>query len=204
MKNLFTKSRLARELKQLARENQGKALSILDDVVFKAMLTENNEDSREALRSLVSACTRREVSDIRVINNELPPAYYGSKKPRVDVLVTFNDGEVANMEMQTGKTDDDIKKRAEYYKSTLVAGQLTRGKPYSSVKRVYQVFFLNFVLFPNSEKLPRRYFYQEETEHDRLSELSEIILYELPKLKGRLKDYQSGKASVETLTGEEK
>ena len=75
MKILFGKSLLARELKKLARENQGKPLSILDDVVFKAMLSSNNEDSREALRSLLSVCTRREVSAVRILNNELLPVY---------------------------------------------------------------------------------------------------------------------------------
>jgi predicted transposase/invertase (TIGR01784 family) len=69
---------------------------------------------------------------------------------------------------------------------------------------VYQIFFLNCVLFPQSDKLPRRYFYQEEEEHDRLSEATEIIFYELPKLEARLKDFLEGKTGVENLRKEEK
>jgi len=204
METLFSRFRLARELRRLAKENQGKALSILDDVVFKAMLSPNTEDSREALRSLLSVCTRRQVSSARVLNNDLIPAHLDAKTARLDVHVTFNDGEVADLEMQAGRSNDDLKKRAEYYSGLLVAGQQPRGRPYRGIKRVYQIFFLNCVLFPHSGKLSRRYFFQEAEEHDRLSETQEIIFYELPKLELRLKDCLAGKVDLETLTDEEK
>jgi predicted transposase/invertase (TIGR01784 family) len=189
MNNLFTRYRFSRELKRLAKENaaEGKPLCIMDDIVFKAMLGSNSEDSNEALRSLLSACTRREVRTVQVLNNDLIPAHFDAKTARLDVHVTFNDGEAADLEMQTDKYNDDLKKRAEYYASLLLSGQLTRGKQYRGIKRVYQIFFVNCIVFPKSSKLPRRYFYQEEEEHDRLSEVSEIIFYELPKLEARQK-----------------
>ena len=206
MNTLFSKFKHARELKRLAKENaeQGKPLSVLDDTVFKAMLCTNSDDSREALRSLLSACTRREVSDVRILNNDLVPVYHGGKSPRLDVHVTFNDGEVADLEMQTGKSNDDLRKRAEYYTSMLVAAQAPKGEKYRGIKRVYQVFFMDCVLFPDSSKLPQRYYYQEETEHERLSEVSEIIFYELPKLEKHIDVFLSGKADIENLTAEEK
>jgi len=159
MKTPFYKFRLAGELKRLAREHaaEEKPLSILNDTVFKAMLTSDTEDSREALRSLLSACTRREITAVQVINNELIPAYLGSKTPRLDVHVTFNDGEAADLEMQLGKPGDDLRVRAIEYTTALLSGQSRKGKPYNLTKRVYQVFFLNFELFPNSNKIPRRY-----------------------------------------------
>ncbi|MDR2923393.1 MAG: Rpn family recombination-promoting nuclease/putative transposase [Treponema sp.] len=204
MNNLFTRYRFSRELKRLAKENAaaGKPLSVLDDIVFKAMLGANSEDSNEALRSLLSACTRREVRKVQVLNNDLVPAHFDAKTARLDVHVTFNDGEAADLEMQAGMSDDDLKARAEYYTSALLAGQQSRGKQYRDIKRVYQIFFLNCVLFPQSSKLSRRYYYQEEEEHDRLSEATEIIFYELPKLEARLKNFLKG--STETLREEEK
>ena len=36
-------------------------LPILNDTVFKAMLASDTEDSREALKSLLCACTGREI-----------------------------------------------------------------------------------------------------------------------------------------------
>ena len=189
-----------------ARESPGEEypLSILNDTVFKAMLASDTEDSREALKSLLSACTRREIAGVKVVNSELLPAHMDAKFPRLDVYVTFNDGEAAALEMQIGKSDDDLRNRAVYYASSLYSGQSRRGVKYKKIKRVYQIFFLNCVLFPESEKLPRRYGYREEKEHDLLTEAVEIIYYELPKLERRAQDYFAGKAGTENLPMDEK
>jgi predicted transposase/invertase (TIGR01784 family) len=69
---------------------------------------------------------------------------------------------------------------------------------------VYQIFFLNCEIFPRDGRLSRRFFFQEERDHGRLSESQEIIFYELPKLEQRLNDFQSGRIGAETLTEEEK
>ncbi|MDR0457214.1 MAG: hypothetical protein LBH20_11095, partial [Treponema sp.] len=63
MNNLLKRYQFSRELKKLAQENaaQGKPLCIMDDIVFKAMLGSDTQDSREALRHLLSACIHREV-----------------------------------------------------------------------------------------------------------------------------------------------
>jgi len=213
MKNLLKRFRLARELKRIARERATKSgtakgrepasLSILDDVVFKTVLGSDNEDSREALRSLLSACTGREISKVQVCNGELVPTHLGGKTTRLDVHVSFNDGESADLEMQASMTNDDLKARAEFYTAMLLSGQRAKGKPYRGIKRVYQIFFLNYVLFPG-DKLPRLYQYREETEGDRLSEITEIIFYELPKLRRRFDDFIAGRNGTETLTEDEK
>ena len=102
------------------------------------------------------------------------------------------------------RSNDDLKDRAAQYIAVLQAGQSKKGKLYKETKRAYQIFFLNFDLFPGSDKLPRRYSYREEKEHDRLTELTEIIFYELPKLEKRVQDYFEGRAGTETLSNEEK
>ena len=206
MKSFFYRPRLSGALKRLARQNaaEDKPLSVMDDAVFKAVLASDNDDSREALRLLLRACTRREVSAARVLNNELIPAHLAAKAVRLDVNVTFNDGEIADLEMQIDKSDDNLKKRAALYAAALLFGQSKRGKRYKEIKRVYQIFFLNCVLFPNSGKLPRRYSYREEEEGDRLTEAVEIIFYEMPKLEQRVRDYLAGKAGAEVLREDEK
>jgi predicted transposase/invertase (TIGR01784 family) len=203
---LFDRFLFSWKLKRLVRENaaQGKPLRIMDDLVFKAMLSSDTEDSREALRSLLSACTRREISTVSVAANELVPAYLDAKAVRLDVHVTFNDGEAANLEMQLGPSGDNLIARAALYAAMLQSGQSRRGGAYKEIKRAYQIFFLNCVLFPDSGKLPRRYSYREETEHDRLTEAVEIIFYELPKLEQRVQDYLEGKTCVEHLPDDEK
>ena len=206
MNTLLNRFRFARELKHLLRENAAhdRPLSVMDDIVFKAMLSSDTPDSREALRLLLSACIQREVVDVKVLNNELLPAHLAAKLVRLDINVSFNDGEVAALEMQMGSSDDDLKTRAAVYAAMLQAGQTRRGGQYKQTKRVYQIFFLNCVLFPQSGKLPRRYCYREEQEHDLLTETVEIIFYELPKLEQRVQDYLAGKELAANLREDEK
>jgi predicted transposase/invertase (TIGR01784 family) len=190
----------------MAKENdaEGKPLSVLDDGVFKAMLTTNSDESRGAFRSLLSACIHREVSAVQIVNNELIPPLLTAKSARLDVHVTFNNGEAADLEMQLSKTDDDLRDRAEVYTAKLLAAQARKGKRYNETPRVYQIFFLNCVLYPGSTRFPRRYGYREEKEYDRLSNVSEIIFYELPKLEQRVREVLEGKVEPETLSEEEK
>jgi len=207
MNLFFIRSRSEQELKQKLRENtmgEDLPLAITDDRVFKAMFSANNTDSNEALRSLLSACTHREISEVQVTKNELIPAHLGAKVPRLDVNVTFNDGELANLEMQVSSSDDNIKDRAAFLTAMLQASQPSRGKKYRGIKRVYQIFFLDCELFPHSDKLPRRYSYREELENDRLTEMTEIILYEMPKMEQKVQKIIDGKLDIIDLPEDEK
>jgi predicted transposase/invertase (TIGR01784 family) len=205
MKTSFLETlRLNAELRRQARLNaeQGKPLPLTLDIVFKALFAGNSKESENALRFLLSDCIHRPVSALSIRNSEIIPEYLSGKTVRLDVHASFNDGEEADIEMQAGKSSDSLKTRALFYASRLLSGQEQRGKRYGEIKRVYQIFFLNDILFPGSEKLPRRYTVQEETEHDQLSEVMKIIFYELPKLEKRVKGYTEG-AKVH-LSAEEK
>ena len=179
-------------------------ICLMDDRVFKKIFSSDTEDSRKALMHLLSACTHREVTSVKVLNSELLPVYMGGKSPRLDIRVNFNDGEAADIEMQIEKTNDDLKNRASQYSAMMQSAQIKRGSPYKNIKKVYQIFFLNHVLFKESDKLPRRYGYREEKEHDLLTDTTEIIFYEMPKLDKLVKKYFSNKIGLETLSNEEK
>jgi hypothetical protein len=58
------KFKFRRELKKTVMESveQGTPLKVIDDIVFKAMLGSDTEDSNEALRSLLSAPRRTRLS----------------------------------------------------------------------------------------------------------------------------------------------
>jgi len=206
MNKLLKRYQFLKELKRLAKENyaQGKPLCVMDDIVFKTMLSSDTEDSREALRYLLSACTHRAISKVQVTNNDLPPLHMDAKVSRLDVHVIFNDGEAADLEMQMEKSTDDLKTRAAYYAAMLMAGQSRKGHRYGEIKRVYQIFFLNCILFPGSDKLPRRYFYMEEEEHDRLTNVTEVIFYEMPKLELKVQNILERKVDINSLPEEEK
>jgi hypothetical protein len=59
------------------RENaaQAKPLSPTLDFVFKTLFSGKDEDSREALRLLLTSCTHRPVRDLRLQNTEILPAF---------------------------------------------------------------------------------------------------------------------------------
>ncbi|GHV94227.1 hypothetical protein AGMMS50293_05470 [Spirochaetia bacterium] len=54
---------------------------------------------------------------------------------------------------------DDLKARAAFYAARLLSAQAKKGEAYGEIKRVYQIFFLNSVLFPG---LPLRDAYRPE------------------------------------------
>jgi predicted transposase/invertase (TIGR01784 family) len=195
---------LSPEVRRQTRENirRGIALDPLSDIVFKTLLTANNRDSREACRSLLSACTRRPVASLSIKNNELLPEILTGKTMRLDAHLAFNNGEKADLEMQMHKSSDDLKARAMVCASKLLSSQPLRGESYGKVKRVYQVFFLNFELFPGSDKISRRYTMREEDEQDELTNLLTVIFYELPKLEQTVRDCAAGKKDLNILPEE--
>jgi predicted transposase/invertase (TIGR01784 family) len=206
MKPFFHKVRYDPEIMRQAKANaaEGKALDVTLDVVFKSLLSGDNEDSRLARQSLLSSCIHRPVKDAKVQNPEILPEFLEGKTVRLDVHVTFNNNEQADIEMQMNNSGEDLKNRAIFYASRLVSGQGYKGQYYRGMKRVYQIFFFNFTYFPESEKFPRRYFFMEEKEHDKLSDFVEIIYYEIPHLEKTINLYLTGNRKLESLTPEEK
>jgi|GEM_PF-2926043 len=195
------------ELKRLQKDKNvqpEEPLCVMNDRVFKLMLASETEDSREALKSLLSACTRRKVLNVEVLNSELLPVHLEGKSPRLDIKVMFNEGDIANLEMQISLSSDSLKNRSSLYMSMLQAAQGKKGKKYGDIKSVYQIFFINDILFPKSTKLPRRYGLREETEHDLLTDTMEVIYYELPKLEKKADEYFAGRLELESLSNEEK
>jgi hypothetical protein len=190
---------------RLAREkvSQGKLLDIRLDIVFKTVFSGSSDDSQQALKSLLSACVHRPVSRVKVLNSEITPEYLAGKTIRLDVHATFNNGQTANLEMQMERGHDSLKARAAFYAYRLAAGQGKKGKYYRGIKRVYQIFFLNIVLFPGSGMVPRRYALLEKTEHDQLNDQLELCFYELPKLEAKVRRVMKGTEKVETLSPEE-
>jgi predicted transposase/invertase (TIGR01784 family) len=200
----FTRSNA--EIRRQAKEDaaQGKPLSPTIDFVFKTLFSEKDEDSREALRLLLSSCIHRPVRTLKLQNTEILPTFLLGKLFRLDVHVTFNDGEQADIEMQVNRSNDDLKARSLLYASRLLESQLGRGEDFKDAKRVYVIFFMDFILFPQSAKVPRRYVFMEETEHDRLNELIEVIYYEMPKTADAVREYFEGKETLKTLPTEQK
>jgi hypothetical protein len=150
----FTRSYM--EIKRLAKENaeQAKPLSPTLDFVFKTLFSGKDEDSREALRLLLSSCIHRQVRDLRLQNTEMLPAFLLGKVFRLDVHVTFNDGEQADIEMQVNRSDDDLKARSLLYASASLKVSWG-GESASRMQSGYtSSFFLTLSCFPKAPGFP--------------------------------------------------
>jgi predicted transposase/invertase (TIGR01784 family) len=176
---------------------------ITRDLVFKVVFSSPSPDSKDALISLLSSCIRRQVSNAHILNSESLPEYLGAKTVRFDIFAEFNDGEKADIEMQLSGSGASIANRSAYHAAKLLAGQVRQGEDYRDIKRVYQIFFLDFTLVPESGRLPRRYGFREEKEQDLLTEMVEIVIYEIPKLAEKVKVWLNGGGGLEGLRGEE-
>jgi predicted transposase/invertase (TIGR01784 family) len=205
MNILYFLSLFDKDIRRQARENaaQGKPLNIMQDIVFKAVFTGPDEDSREALRLLLQDCIRRPVKNAQVLNTEIIPDYLLGKTVRLDIHVTFNDGESCNVEMQTGGDKKEIRDRALIHAAKLLSAQAKKGRKWGTINRVYSIFFMNFTLFPESSKIPRRYTVMEESEHVKLNDTLELIFFEMPKLETFVQNYQKGTEDLTALRPEE-
>jgi predicted transposase/invertase (TIGR01784 family) len=99
---------------------------------------------------------------------------------------------------------DNLKNRAAFYAAKLLSGQAEKGEFYGQMKRVYQVFFLDSILFPGNPRFSRRFCLMDQEDHEKLSDLEEIIFYELPKLEELVNRYLGDLESLKDLSAEEK
>ena len=83
------------------------------DPSFKAMFTQETEESNAALQDFISVLIGREVRKIALVPNEPPVDSLNEMQMTFDVSVTFDDGERADIEMQSRSQNYDYAARAE-------------------------------------------------------------------------------------------
>ena len=70
------------------------------DPNFKAIFTQPTEDSRKALKSFLTAAIGRQVTKVKVIENEPAKEFAEQRGINYDINCTFDDGENAQIELQ--------------------------------------------------------------------------------------------------------
>jgi hypothetical protein len=75
-------------------------LNPCSDEVFKALFTNESEESRTVLRSFLTAVLHKEVTDVQLRPNEPSVLDDSDKAVKFDVSCTFNNGEAADIELQ--------------------------------------------------------------------------------------------------------
>ncbi|MBR1403703.1 MAG: Rpn family recombination-promoting nuclease/putative transposase [Treponema sp.] len=163
----------------------GKTTRILNprlDPNFKAIFTQDTEDSRKALRSFLSAAIGREVSSATVVNSEIPKVYDAQRGINYDINCTFADGEKAQVEMQSWDEGYAYGKRAEYYAARLLSSVIDVGDDWDKIPQVYQISVLNFRFDKTNEQPIHHYIMCDRKDGAKLTERLNVIFMELPKI----------------------
>lgn len=152
------------------------------DANFKAIFTQNTEDSRKALLSFLSAAIGRTVMSVSVTENEEPKQFDLQRGISYDINCTFDDGTLAQIELQGYDRAYDYGKRAEYYASRLVSSSIEVGDDWGEVSQVYQISVLNFKYDDKNENPIHHYTMRDKNDGTSLSGILNVIFLELPKL----------------------
>ena len=124
-----------------------------DDRIFKLLLT--HPDAKPVLMDVISAVIDRNVIDVQVRNNEVPPNDIDEKMERFDVNAVIDGGEQVDLEMQASAMEEkllgghaNLIKKYLYYLTDLHSSQSSKGKAYDELVKTYQVTFCTYAVFP--------------------------------------------------------
>mgnify|MGYP002626315144 CR=1 FL=1 len=152
------------------------------DPNFKAIFTQDTEDSRKALRSFLSAAIGREVSSATVVNSEIPKVYDAQRGINYDINCTFADGEKAQVEMQSWDEGYAYGKRAEYYAARLLSSVIDVGDDWDKIPQVYQISVLDFRFDKTNDEPIHHYIMCDRKDGAKLTGRLNVIFMELPKI----------------------
>ncbi|NBW82356.1 Rpn family recombination-promoting nuclease/putative transposase [bacterium] len=102
------------------------------DLVFKTMLQNNNA----ALKSLITAVLQPEspIETVTILSPELLGPEISSKQSRLDLYVKLQDGTLIDLEMQSSREAQFIK-RSVYYTFQMIGGELRQGNKYNKLPK---------------------------------------------------------------------
>lgn len=118
-------------------------LSPLCDFSFKAMFTADTKESNAALKDFISTILNREVQEVQLMPNEPPVQVAKENQMSFDVSAKFNDGERADIEVQSRNEDYDYGSRAEIQIARLLSTSNMKGDEWTTPP-AYQISVLNF------------------------------------------------------------
>ena len=152
------------------------------DANFKAIFTQDTDESRCALKSFLSAAIGCEVAEVMVVENAESKQYDEQRGIEYDINCEFVDGRRAQVEMQGFKRDYDYGKRAEYYASRMISSTIEIGDDWDKVPEVYQISVLNFKYDTSNDSPTHHYVMCDPKDGAKVAGRLNIIFLELAKL----------------------
>ena len=168
------------------RPNDTALLSPLNDFTFKSIFTQETEESNLALKSFISVVLNRAVLSVSLKSNEPYKETSKQKSMFFDVSVEFNDGEIADLEMQARNQGYNFGTRAEIQTARMLSNNAKKGGKKWKAKNVYQISVLNFHYKEDDKKEMRWYTMKDET-GETLSEKLNVIFIDLVSIRQNTK-----------------
>ena len=121
------------------------------------------------------------IESIQIMN----PYIYGEKPYMkgavLDIKALTSRGELLDIEMQNGNLDF-YTNRSVFYCGKLVNLSLEKGEDYDKMKKSIVISIVKGNVLPQTKKLHSKFYFMEEEEHFKLSEIAEIHFVELEKV----------------------
>ena len=152
------------------------------DSTFKAIFTQDSDETRKALKSFLSAMIEEDVTDVTVKQNEPASQFDGEKGIRYDINCVLADGTTAQVEMQGYDKKCEYAKRAEYYAARLASSSPHVGDDWNELPRSYQISVLNFTYDKGNSTPLHHYTMADISDGSRLAGILNVIFLELTKL----------------------
>ena len=154
------------------------------DASFKAMFTQETKESNAALQDFISVLIGKQVTELALIQNEPPVDMVTEMQMSFDVSVVFEDGERADLEMQSRRENYDYGIRAETQAARLLNVSARKGSGWI-VPKVYQISVLDFH-FRKSDKALIEWYTMKRNDGQRLGDRLNVIFFDLVNTHGLL------------------
>ena len=163
------------------RPNETALLSPLYDPTFKGIFTQETKESDLALRSFISAIFERDIKKVTLKSTEPHKETKKQKTMFFDMSIEFDDGELADIELQARNEKYNYGVRAEIMAARLLTNSAKRKKKWESPK-VYQISVLNFH-YEKGDKEEMRWYTMSDVSGAKLSERLNVIFIDLVSIR---------------------
>jgi len=167
---------------KLGINTTGELLDPRFDYVFKRIFTAQEKESKAALIDFLNSVLfggANKITDLTVVNNELPVDSYNQKKSRFDIRIIFENGEQALVEMEFRAKDDFIR-RSLHNASRMYSSQPINRLNYRKLKRCYMVCVMGYNVFNDDYGYINTFTFRDERGRE-LSDDMQITYIELEK-----------------------
>lgn len=152
-----------------------------NDVVFKSLFVKHTDILKNFISDVLDI-PFEEITELKILNPELPPAEAAGKLIRLDINLQTTSRNI-NIEMQSAR-DDDYAERILYYWAELFTDSLKKGESYNDLSQTISMSVLGFDMF-DCKEYHSHFSILENSRYEPLTDKLAIHFFELGKL-GRL------------------